>query len=46
MTRTTADAIAAFAAPALGISAAPTMPHVLARHASLHAERLVAATGV
>ena len=31
MTRTTADAIAAFAAHALGISSAPTMPHVLAR---------------
>src|SRR3954449_11796635 len=46
MTRTTADAIGAFAAPALGISAAPTMPHVLAQDASLRAERLVAATGV
>ena len=46
MTRTTADAIAAFAAPALGIASAPTMPQVLAEHASLHAERLVAATGV
>jgi hypothetical protein len=45
MTGTTADAIAAFAAPALGIASAPTMPHVLAQHASLHAERLVAATG-
>ena len=43
---TTADAITAFAAPALGIASAPTMPHVLAQHASLHAERLVAATGV
>jgi predicted dienelactone hydrolase len=46
MTRTTADAIAAFAAPALGIASAQTMPHVLAEHASLHAERVVAATGV
>ena len=46
MTRTTADAIAAFTAPALGISAGPTMPQVLAEDASLHAERLVAATGI
>ena len=46
MTRTTADAIAAFAAPALGLSSAPTMAHVLAQHASLHAERLVASAGV
>jgi len=46
MTRTTADAIGAFAAPALGISSAPTMPHVLAEDASLHAERLIAATGI
>jgi predicted dienelactone hydrolase len=46
MTRTTADAIGAFAAPALGIASAQTMPHVLAEHASLHAERVVAATGV
>jgi predicted dienelactone hydrolase len=45
MTRTTADAIAAFAAPALELTAASTMPHVLAQHASLRAERLVAATG-
>ena len=45
-TRTTADAIAAFTAPALGITSAPTMPYVLARHASLRAERLVAAAGV
>jgi dienelactone hydrolase len=43
-TKTTADAIAAFAGPALGIASAPTMPHVLAQHPSLHAERLVAAT--
>jgi dienelactone hydrolase len=46
MTKTTADAISAFAGPALGIASAPTMPNVLAAHASLHAERLVAATGV
>lgn len=46
MTRTTADAIGAFVAAALGIAATPTMPQVLANHASLHAERLVAATGV
>jgi predicted dienelactone hydrolase len=46
MTRTTADAIASFTAPALGISAGPTMPQVLAEDASLHAERLVAATGI
>jgi predicted dienelactone hydrolase len=45
MTRTTADAIGAFAAPALGISLAPTMSHVLAEHASLRDERVVAATG-
>jgi hypothetical protein len=45
MTGTTADAIGAFAAHALGISSAPTMPDVLARHASLHDERLVAAAG-
>jgi dienelactone hydrolase len=45
MTRTTADAITAFAAPALGIASAATMPHVLAQHASLHAERAVAAAG-
>jgi predicted dienelactone hydrolase len=46
MTTTTADAIEAFAAPALGISPAPTMPHVLVQHASLHAERRIAATRV
>jgi predicted dienelactone hydrolase len=46
MTRTTADAIEAFAAPALGIGAAPTMPHVLVQDMSLHAERVVAPTGV
>jgi hypothetical protein len=46
MTRTTADAITAFAAPALGIASAQAMPLVLALHASLHAERHVAATGV
>jgi hypothetical protein len=46
MTRTTADAITAFAASALGVGSAPTMPHVLAQHASLHAERLIAATGI
>jgi predicted dienelactone hydrolase len=46
MTRTTADAIAAFAAPALGMATAPTMPHVLAERESLHDERHVAATGV
>jgi predicted dienelactone hydrolase len=46
MTRTTADAIAAFAAPALGISSAPSMPQVLAHDASLRAERRVAAAGV
>jgi hypothetical protein len=45
MARTTADAIAAFAGPALGLSSAPTMLHVLAQHASLRAERLLAATG-
>ena len=45
MTRTTADAIGAFAGPALGIASAPTMTNVLAEHTSLHAERLVAATG-
>jgi hypothetical protein len=46
MTGTTADAIGAFAAPALGVGSAPTMPNVLAQHASLHAERLIAATGI
>jgi dienelactone hydrolase len=46
MTKATADAIEAFAAPALGMATAPTMPHVLAERASLHAERHVAATGV
>jgi predicted dienelactone hydrolase len=46
MTRTTADAITAFSAPALGIVSAPTMRHVFAEHASLHAERLIAATGI
>jgi predicted dienelactone hydrolase len=45
MTRTTADAIATFAAPALGLTSASTMRHVVAQHASLRAERLVAATG-
>jgi predicted dienelactone hydrolase len=45
MTRTTADAIGAFAAPALGISSAPTMAHVLTHHASLRAERVIAAAG-
>src|SRR3954447_25967563 len=46
MSTTTANAIEAFAAPALGMSSAPVMPHVFARNASLHAERLIAATGV
>jgi dienelactone hydrolase len=46
MTRTTAAAIGAFTAPALGIASAPTMTDVLAEHASLHAERRVAATRV
>jgi hypothetical protein len=46
MTKATADVIEAFAAPALGMATAPTMPHVLAERASLHAERHVAATGV
>jgi dienelactone hydrolase len=45
MTRTTADAIGAFAGPALGIASASTMTNVLAEHTSLHADRLVAATG-
>src|SRR3954469_10391898 len=43
MTRTTADAIGAFAAPALRIASAPTMPRVLAQSASLHSERLIPA---
>jgi len=46
MTRTTADAIAAFSAPALGMAATATMPQVLAQHASLRREPLVAAAGV
>jgi len=46
MTKTTADAITAFAGPALGIPSAATMPQVLAKDASLHTERLIAATGV
>ena len=46
MTKTTADAITAFAGPALGIPSVATMPQVLAKHASLHTERLIAATGV
>src|SRR4051794_2802722 len=46
MTRTTADAIEAFAGPALGIPSAATMPQVLVKDASLHTERLIAATGV
>jgi hypothetical protein len=46
MTKPTADAIEAFAAPALGITSAPTMPQVLAEHASLHSERVVAAAGI
>jgi predicted dienelactone hydrolase len=46
MTKATADAIEAFAAPALGMATAPTMPHVLAERASLHADHHVAATGV
>jgi predicted dienelactone hydrolase len=46
MTRTTADAIAAFSAHALGITSAPTMRNVLAAHASLHADRVIAATGI
>jgi predicted dienelactone hydrolase len=41
MTRTTADTIEAFAAPALGMAAAPTMPYVFADRAALHAERHV-----
>src|SRR3954470_18226392 len=44
MTRTNGDAIGAFAAPALGVASAPTMPQVLARRPALRAERLVAAT--
>jgi hypothetical protein len=43
MTATTADAISAFAARALGITSARTMTQVLADHTALHAERLVAA---
>jgi predicted dienelactone hydrolase len=46
MATTTADAISAFVAPALGAASAPAMPHVLAEHESLHAERLVAAAGL
>jgi hypothetical protein len=46
MTRTTADAITGFTAPALGISSAPTIPQTLAKDAALHSERLIAATGV
>src|SRR3954468_14391385 len=46
MTNTTADAISAFVAPALGAGSAPAMPDVLAEHESLYAERLVAAAGV
>jgi dienelactone hydrolase len=46
MTATTADAISAFTARALGIAPVQTMTHVLAEHPSLAAERLVAATGV
>jgi hypothetical protein len=46
MTRTTADAIAAFSAHALGMTSAPSMRNVLAVHASLHADRVIAATGI
>jgi predicted dienelactone hydrolase len=46
MTATTADAISAFTARALGIAPVQAMTHVLAEHPSLAAERLVAATGV
>ena len=46
MTQTTADAISAFTARALGIAPVQAMTHVLAEHPSLAAERLVAATGV
>ena len=46
MATTTADAISAFVAPALGAASAPAMPHVLAAHESLHAEQLVAAAGL
>ena len=46
VTATTADAISAFTARALGIRSVRTMPQILAEHPSLSAERLVAATGV
>jgi predicted dienelactone hydrolase len=44
MSKTTADAITAFAGPVLGMAAAPTMADVLAQRSSLHVERRVAAT--
>jgi dienelactone hydrolase len=46
MTQTTADAISAFTARALGITPVQTVTELLAEHPSLAAERLVAATGV
>jgi len=46
VTATTADAISAFTARALGITPVQTMTRVLAEHPSLGAERLVAATDV
>jgi hypothetical protein len=46
MATTTADAISAFVAPALGAASTPVLPHVLAEHESLHAERLIAAASL